>query len=177
MNLIFAIPAAAAAVVLLVNERPETTPKLDVPGALTATTGLFALVYGFSNAETHGWSAPLTVASARCERRPADCLRRDPGSQRAPAAPAPGGAGSRPWRVLRLDGDRRLRILWGVPVPDLLPAAHPGVQPDLNGPGLPADDGCGGGLGDAGQHQDPSPDRPSAAGPDRDALAGMRCWD
>ena len=63
VNLLFAIPAAAAAVVLLVNERPATTPKLDVPGALTATSGLFALVFGFSNAETHGWGAPLTVGS------------------------------------------------------------------------------------------------------------------
>jgi EmrB/QacA subfamily drug resistance transporter len=63
VNLLFAIPAAAAAVVLLVNERPETTPKLDIPGAVTATTGLFALVFGFSNAETHGWGAPLTVGS------------------------------------------------------------------------------------------------------------------
>ena len=25
---------------------------MDVPGTLTATTGLFALVYGFSNSET-----------------------------------------------------------------------------------------------------------------------------
>ncbi len=63
VNLLFAIPAAAAAVVLLVNERPATTPKLDVPGALAATSGLFALVFGFSNAETHGWGAPLTIGS------------------------------------------------------------------------------------------------------------------
>jgi predicted MFS family arabinose efflux permease len=32
-----------------------------VPGVLVATSGLFALVYGFANAETHGWQAPLTV--------------------------------------------------------------------------------------------------------------------
>jgi EmrB/QacA subfamily drug resistance transporter len=63
VNLLFAIPAAAAAVVLLVNERPAVRPRLDVAGAVTVTTGLFALVYGFSNAETHGWGAPLTVGS------------------------------------------------------------------------------------------------------------------
>jgi EmrB/QacA subfamily drug resistance transporter len=63
VNLAFAIPAAAAALVLLVHERPAVRPKLDLPGAATATAGLFALVYGFSNAETHGWGAPLTIGS------------------------------------------------------------------------------------------------------------------
>jgi EmrB/QacA subfamily drug resistance transporter len=63
VNLAFAVPAAAAAVVLLVNERPAIAPKLDLAGAATATSGLFALVYGFSNAETHGWGAPLTIGS------------------------------------------------------------------------------------------------------------------
>ncbi len=63
VNLFFAVPAAIAASVLLVNERPAVLPRLDLPGTLTATTGLFALVFGFTNAETHGWGAPLTVAS------------------------------------------------------------------------------------------------------------------
>jgi EmrB/QacA subfamily drug resistance transporter len=63
VNLLFAIPAAAAAVVLLVNERPAVRAKLDLPGTATVTTGLFALVYGFSNAETHSWGAPLTIGS------------------------------------------------------------------------------------------------------------------
>jgi EmrB/QacA subfamily drug resistance transporter len=63
VNLVFAVPAAAAAFVLLINERPAVRPKLDLPGALSATAGLFALVYGFSNAETHSWGAPLTVGS------------------------------------------------------------------------------------------------------------------
>ena len=63
VNLIFAVPAALAAFVLLVNQRPAVRPKLDVPGTLTATFGLFALVYGFASAETNGWSASITVAS------------------------------------------------------------------------------------------------------------------
>ncbi|HEY4894683.1 MAG TPA: MFS transporter [Solirubrobacteraceae bacterium] len=63
VNLVFAIPAAAAAVVLLTSERPASRPRLDLPGVASATAGLFALVYGFSNAETHGWGAPLTVGS------------------------------------------------------------------------------------------------------------------
>jgi EmrB/QacA subfamily drug resistance transporter len=63
VNLLFAVPAAAAALVLLVNELPVTRPRLDLPGVGTATGGLFALVYGLSNAETHSWGAPLTVGS------------------------------------------------------------------------------------------------------------------
>ncbi|TML02973.1 MAG: MFS transporter [Actinobacteria bacterium] len=64
VNLVLAIPAVVGALVLL---RKETVvagrPRIDVPGALSASAGLFAIVYGFSNAETHGWAAPLTIAS------------------------------------------------------------------------------------------------------------------
>jgi EmrB/QacA subfamily drug resistance transporter len=63
VNLVFAIPAAAAALVLLLDERPKVRPKLDLPGVASATAGLFALVYGFSNAETHGWGSPVTLGS------------------------------------------------------------------------------------------------------------------
>ncbi|GHF47467.1 MFS transporter [Streptomyces mashuensis] len=33
--------------------------RLDLPGALTVTAGLTALVYGIISAETHGWDAPV----------------------------------------------------------------------------------------------------------------------
>jgi EmrB/QacA subfamily drug resistance transporter len=62
VNLLIAIPAALAAAALLHNEVPEVKPKLDIPGTLTASLGLFAIVYGFSNAQTHSWGAPLTIA-------------------------------------------------------------------------------------------------------------------
>jgi EmrB/QacA subfamily drug resistance transporter len=61
-NMVFAIPAAVAAGRLLVNMRPAQRPRIDIPGVLVATSGLFALVYGFSNAEMNSWSAPLTIA-------------------------------------------------------------------------------------------------------------------
>ena len=61
LNLGFAIPAAIAGGRLLVNMRPAERPRVDVPGVLAATSGLFALVYGFSNAEMDSWSAPLTI--------------------------------------------------------------------------------------------------------------------
>jgi EmrB/QacA subfamily drug resistance transporter len=62
VNLVLAVPAAIAAGRLLVNMKPAVRPRIDLPGVLAATTGLFALVYGFTNAETDGWGAPLTVA-------------------------------------------------------------------------------------------------------------------
>src|SRR4051794_9426184 len=63
VNLLFAIPAAASAVVLLVNQASAQRARIDIPGVLTVTAGLFGIVFGFSNAETHGWSEPLTVVA------------------------------------------------------------------------------------------------------------------
>jgi EmrB/QacA subfamily drug resistance transporter len=61
VNLLFAVPAAIAASRLLHTVVPANRPRLDVPGTLTASTGLFALVYGFSHAETTSWGDPMTV--------------------------------------------------------------------------------------------------------------------
>ena len=61
VNLAFALPTAIGALMLLHQEAPATRPKLDVPGTLTASAGLFALVYGFTKAETDGWGAAITL--------------------------------------------------------------------------------------------------------------------
>ena len=61
VNLLFAVPAALAGIRLVVNERRADRPPLDLPGTATATLGLFALVYGFSNSETHSWGDTVTV--------------------------------------------------------------------------------------------------------------------
>jgi EmrB/QacA subfamily drug resistance transporter len=64
VNLLFAIPAAIAAMHLVHNagaQRPR--PRLDFAGVGLASGGLFCLVYGFSNAESHAWSAGLTIAA------------------------------------------------------------------------------------------------------------------
>ena len=63
VNLLFAIPAAVSAVVLLVNEAHPERARIDLPGVVTVTAGLFGLVYGFSSAETRGWAEPLTIVS------------------------------------------------------------------------------------------------------------------
>jgi EmrB/QacA subfamily drug resistance transporter len=63
VNLGFAIPAGFAALRLLHHQPAKVKPRLDLPGVLTASTGIFALVYGFSSAETNGWDAGITLAS------------------------------------------------------------------------------------------------------------------
>ena len=57
VNIIFAVIAFIGGMTLLVHRPSENRPKLDLPGTVTASAGLFFLVYGFSNAETHDWSA------------------------------------------------------------------------------------------------------------------------
>jgi hypothetical protein len=52
----------AGALALLHNVVPAEKPRLDIPGTLSVTGGLFALVYGFSHAQTSSWSNPVTVA-------------------------------------------------------------------------------------------------------------------
>jgi EmrB/QacA subfamily drug resistance transporter len=64
VNVILAVPAAIAALRLLGAETaPAAKPRIDIPGTIAASAGLFGLVYGFSNAETHGWGAPLTIVA------------------------------------------------------------------------------------------------------------------
>ncbi len=62
VNVAFAIPAALAALRLLVSQPHPDRPALDLPGVATASLGLFTLVYGFSNAETSSWGDPVTIA-------------------------------------------------------------------------------------------------------------------
>jgi EmrB/QacA subfamily drug resistance transporter len=61
VNLAFAVPAMLAATALLHNEIPALKSKIDIPGAVTATAGLFAIVYGLANAETQSWTDPMTI--------------------------------------------------------------------------------------------------------------------
>ncbi|MCX4775510.1 MFS transporter [Streptomyces sp. NBC_01264] len=60
VNLIIAVVAFAGAVRLLQPGAPADRPKLDVPGTVLVSAGLFCVVYGFSNAETHSWSSVQT---------------------------------------------------------------------------------------------------------------------
>src|SRR6202165_895563 len=63
VNLVIAVPTAIAGLRLLVNHRDPERAGIDVPGVLAAAAGVFALVYGFSNAETHSWTATETIVA------------------------------------------------------------------------------------------------------------------
>ncbi len=54
---------AVIGALLFLPEVPRTgpRPRLDVPGTLLVSAALFSLVYGFSHAETDGWSDTLTI--------------------------------------------------------------------------------------------------------------------
>jgi EmrB/QacA subfamily drug resistance transporter len=60
INLVFAGVAFAGGALLLQRRPSRVKPKLDIPGVVMVSSGLFCLVYGFSNAATHDWSTPST---------------------------------------------------------------------------------------------------------------------
>ncbi|MFL6075026.1 MAG: MFS transporter [Mycobacteriales bacterium] len=61
VNLPIAV-AAGAGVLYAVRSAPRTAGlRIDIAGALLATTGMMALVYGFARAEPDGWGAASTV--------------------------------------------------------------------------------------------------------------------
>jgi len=60
VNLIFAGVAFTGGTLLLGRQQSRARPKLDIPGVLLVSGALFCLVYGFSNAASHGWATPST---------------------------------------------------------------------------------------------------------------------
>ncbi|MEU2174627.1 MFS transporter [Nocardia sp. NPDC019219] len=62
VNLAFAAVALVGAVLLLAKHAATERPKLDIPGTVVVTAGLFGIVYGFSHAESDGWTNGVTLA-------------------------------------------------------------------------------------------------------------------
>jgi hypothetical protein len=87
VNLLVAVPASIAALRLVPDMRNPHRPKIDVAGVLTVTGGLFALVFGFANAETHSWSAPLTIIAPSPNDLPPVRRQGQPLRPRKPASP------------------------------------------------------------------------------------------
>jgi EmrB/QacA subfamily drug resistance transporter len=63
INLVFAAIAVAGALAYMTSSRPASRPRMDWTGAVLACAGLFLIVFGFSHAETAGWTAGLTLGS------------------------------------------------------------------------------------------------------------------
>jgi EmrB/QacA subfamily drug resistance transporter len=62
INVPIAVTAAIAASFEIRESRAEGHGRYDIPGALTVTSGLLALVYGFTKAASDGWGATTTLA-------------------------------------------------------------------------------------------------------------------
>jgi len=62
INDVLGVVAVAAALMLLPPSAPESGVKMDWPGVITVVSGLVGIVYGLSEADTAGWSSPLTLA-------------------------------------------------------------------------------------------------------------------
>lgn len=63
VNLLFAAIAVAGALAFIRSSRAADRPRMDWPGSVLACAGLFLIVFGFSHAETAGWTAALTIGS------------------------------------------------------------------------------------------------------------------
>jgi EmrB/QacA subfamily drug resistance transporter len=62
VNVIFALIAMVGALILLPPHPSERRPRLDIWGTLTASGGLFCIVFGFATAETDGWTSGVVYA-------------------------------------------------------------------------------------------------------------------
>src|SRR5258707_3849298 len=60
VNLLFAAVSGVGAAVLLRRQPSPGRARLDIPGVLAVSGGMFCIVYGFSNAATHSWHTPST---------------------------------------------------------------------------------------------------------------------
>src|SRR6202034_4366106 len=63
VKLVFAAIAVAGALAYIRTSSPASRPRMDWIGAVLACAGLFGIVFGFSHAETAGWTAPLTLGA------------------------------------------------------------------------------------------------------------------
>lgn len=60
VNLIFAAVALVGALTFIINPERGERPRLDFVGTMLASAGLFAIVFGFSRAQTYSWASPST---------------------------------------------------------------------------------------------------------------------
>jgi EmrB/QacA subfamily drug resistance transporter len=60
VNLAFAVVAFVGGALLLQRTIRDRSATIDIPGAVLVGSGLFCVVYGFSNAESHDWSSVQT---------------------------------------------------------------------------------------------------------------------
>ena len=75
VNLVFAAVAIIGGILLVGRQQRTPGGRMDVPGVVAVSGGMFCLVYGFSNAASHSWRTPSTWGFLAGRRRAADRLR------------------------------------------------------------------------------------------------------
>jgi len=63
INVVVAVVVVIIAPLVLTESRPERRPRLDIPGAVTVTLGLSAIVYGLTVAGERSWKDPTALGS------------------------------------------------------------------------------------------------------------------
>jgi EmrB/QacA subfamily drug resistance transporter len=63
INVAVAVAVLLVAPAVLTESRPDRRPRLDVPGALSVTLGLLAIVYGLTVAGEESWQDPTALVS------------------------------------------------------------------------------------------------------------------
>ena len=63
INVVVAVVVLCIAPTTLRENRAERRPRIDLPGALTVTLGLVAIVYGATAAGQDGWTSPIVWVS------------------------------------------------------------------------------------------------------------------
>jgi MFS family permease len=159
VNLLFALPAALAAIRLLANHPRRDRPPLDLPGTASATLGLFALVYGFSHSETTAWGNPVTIVALSAAVLLLALFVALEARAAHPLLPlhvvrdrTRGGA------YLAL-GFAAVAMFRRLPLPDLLPAAHQRLLADPDWVRLPTADSGDHDHRSLGQRRAPAPRR------------------
>jgi MFS family permease len=61
VNVVFAAIGVVGALLFMPKAVRGPRPRLDLIGTITITAGLVGIVYGFSSAETNGWSDAVTI--------------------------------------------------------------------------------------------------------------------
>jgi EmrB/QacA subfamily drug resistance transporter len=63
VNLFFAAVAVVGALVFVANPPRGPRSRIDIPGVILGSLGLFAIVFGFSRAQIDSWGSPITLVS------------------------------------------------------------------------------------------------------------------
>ncbi|SEF35062.1 drug resistance transporter, EmrB/QacA subfamily [Amycolatopsis pretoriensis] len=63
VNVPVALAVLLVAPTVIKESRPDERPRLDVPGAITVTLGLLAVIFGLTQASEEGWGSPAVLGS------------------------------------------------------------------------------------------------------------------